>query len=691
MGLTQKILLFTSVLVVALVATTVGYTTLQANRLAQETMHGALAETRQVWDTFEADRYNKLKLGVRVLANDPYFKAGVEGTDTATVLDSLKERGQDMKADVMLAADAEGILKARTDRPGGEGEDLSSEPMVAASLDGEESATVWRQGERLYHMVSVPMQTGPDLKGVLAAGYAIHEPLAAQLRKLTHSEVAFLIPTSSATGGAPLLSVSSLGPKEPALRTAMAAPEFAAGVKGNDPFPIDLGNERYVAVAVPLKAASGDAVGTVLALRSQAEEMAAFRQFRTSLVLASVVVMVIALSLAMLVASRIAGPVRRLATVVERARGGQYTGKVAVETGDEIGVLAQTFNNLLAELREKEQMIGFLREGMTILRKGSGVTSLPQGAQAADTSAETRVASATGVIEAMATAGEWERGTVFAGRYEILSNVGKGGMGQVFRAQDRQLDDVVALKVLRSDVLKEDPHILDRFKQEIKLARRITHRNVLRTHDFGESNGTPYISMEYLEGVTLKDLVVNKGALPLGVGLRIAKQICQGLEAAHQQGVVHRDIKPQNMLILPETGELKIMDFGIARTQEVKGGVSGLTTAGTVLGTPDYMPPEQAQGAPADFRSDIYSMGAVFFEVFTGKLPFSGGNITAIILNHIQKAPPAPRSLNPALPERLERIILRCLEKHPSKRYPKVSDVLADLVVVSTQEDAPAA
>ena len=184
---------------------------------------------------------------------------------------------------------------------------------------------------------------------------------------------------------------------------------------------------------------------------------------------------------------------------------------------------------------------------------------------------------------------------------------------------------------------------------------------------------------------------MNKGALPLGVGLRIAKQICQGLEAAHQQGVVHRDIKPQNMLILPETGELKIMDFGIARTQEVKGGVSGLTTAGTVLGTPDYMPPEQAQGAAADFRSDIYSMGAVFFEVFTGKLPFSGGNITAIILNHIQKPPPAPRSLNPALPERLERIILRCLEKHPSKRYSKVSDVLADLVVVSTQEDAPAA
>ena len=137
-------------------------------------------------------------------------------------------------------------------------------------------------------------------------------------------------------------------------------------------------------------------------------------------------------------------------------------------------------------------------------------------------------------------------------------------MGVVYRARDLTLDDIVALKVLRGEMLKDDPTHLERFKQEIKLARRITHRNVLRTHDFGEAEGTPYISMEYLEGVTLKDLIKNKGALPVPVGLRIAKQMGQGLEAAHLQGVVHRDIKPQNMLILPETGDLKIMDFGWA-------------------------------------------------------------------------------------------------------------------------------
>jgi serine/threonine-protein kinase len=264
-------------------------------------------------------------------------------------------------------------------------------------------------------------------------------------------------------------------------------------------------------------------------------------------------------------------------------------------------------------------------------------------------------------------------------------------MGVVYRARDRQLDEVVALKVLRHEVLEDDPTLLDRFKQEIKLARRITHRNVLRTHDFGETEGTPYISMEYLEGVTLKDLIRGKGALPLPVGLRIAKQMCLGLEAAHQEGVVHRDIKPQNMLIIPETGDLKIMDFGIARVSAMKAGAAGLTSTGTVMGTPDYMPPEQAQGQPADFRSDIYSLGVVFYEMFTGHLPFGGDSVMAVVLAHIQKPAPGPRQANPAIPVELEAIILRCLEKSPAKRYQRVENVLEDLGAVSTRLDATAA
>ncbi|HEV7500553.1 MAG TPA: protein kinase [Vicinamibacteria bacterium] len=679
MGLTQKILIFTSVLVVALVGTSLVFTTVQADRLAEENVTRGLTETRQVWETFQADRYNKLKLGIRVLGNDPAFKSLVETRDAATILDTLKERNEEIKADFFIVTDPAGAVVARTDRPVAQGEDLSKAPLVKKPLEGEESATVWRTSDRLYHAVSVPMVTGPELKGVLVAGYAINEALASDIRKLTHSEIAFLAVTP---GAAPQLSVSSLGTKEAALRAALGRPELASGTAG--PFELDLAGERHVGIEMPLKTATGETVGAVIALRSMDEEMAGFRRFRNSLVTVALVVMALGLVFAYLGARRITGPVRRLADLVERARNGSYSGKVDVDSRDEIGTLAKTFNRLLADLREKEQLIDFLREE-TLTKKGSGVTTSDSGVTTAET------AAMTAVTPGMA----FRRGDLFAGRYELVSTLGKGGMGVVYLARDRTLDEEVALKVLRPDVMKDDPHLLERFKQEIRLARKITHRNILRTHDFGETDGTPYISMEYLEGVTLKDLITSKGALPVGVGLRIAKQMCQGLEAAHLQGVVHRDIKPQNMLILPETGDLKIMDFGIARPSEVKPGTSssasGLTTAGTVMGTPDYMSPEQAQGSLADYRSDIYSLAVVLYEVFTGRLPFTGESIMAVVLAHIRNPPPPPRTVNDHIPSALEAVILRGLEKDPQTRYQTVGEMASDLDDVSSGYAAAAA
>jgi serine/threonine-protein kinase len=504
-GLTQKILLFTSALVVALVATTLAFTTSQADRLAHQTLRQALGATSEVWETFQADRYAKLRLGIRVLGNDPAFKALVENTDEATILDSLRERNLELKADFFIATDPEGLVLARTDRPGAQGEDLSADPVVARPLEGEESSSLWRQGDQLYHAVSVPMQTGPDLKGVLIAGYGLNEALASQIRKLTHSEVAFL---THAPAQPPRVAASSLGPQEPALQAALGR---APGPR-REPFELDLGSEPHLALRVPLQSAAGETLGSVLVLRSLAEEMVSFRGFRSSLVVAAVGVMVLALGLAYFAATRITGPVRRLVTLVERARDGSYAGKVAVDTSDEIGVLARTFNNLLADLREKQQLIDFLREGMTLLKKGPGVTG-----------DDTVVEMPTRPRAAAASGRGPSPGALFAGRYDIRGTLGKGGMGVVYLAHDRQLDEEVALKVLRADPLQDDPGLLERFKREIRLARKITHRNVLRTHDFGDTDGTPYISMEYLEGVTLKDLLRSKGALPLGVGLRACR------------------------------------------------------------------------------------------------------------------------------------------------------------------------
>jgi eukaryotic-like serine/threonine-protein kinase len=659
MGLTGKILLFTAALVVLLVGSTLSFTAVQADRLARSTIDAGLTETRDVWEAIQADRFNKLRLGVRVLANDPYFKAALAEGDEATTLDSLGERGQDLGAHFMVATDAAGVLVARTDRPSAAGVDLAGDPIVRRALEGEDSATLWRQGDALFTAVAVPMQTGPELVGVLVAGYGLDEAAASQIRRLTHSEIAFLVRPAR---GPERLAASSLGPREADLSAAIARPEPVR--QEGAPFQVDLGGDRHIGVRIPLRTATGEEIGAALALRSLSAETASFRQFRTSLVLVSLGVMALGLLAAWGAAARITGPVRKLATLVERIRDGSHTGAVSVAGRDEIAVLGRAFNGLLADLREKDQMIAFLREGMSALRRASAATIVPP-----------------------APGGALGLGQVFAERYEILGTLGKGGMGVVYRARDRQLDETVALKLLRPEALAGDPTLLGRFKQEIKLARRITHRNVLRTHDFGEASGTPYISMEYLEGVTLKDLVRSRGALPLGVGLSVAKQMCHGLGAAHETGVVHRDVKPQNMLILPETGELKIMDFGIARVSSVEA-AAHLTAAGTVMGTPDYMPPEQAQGRPADYRSDLYSLAVVLFEIFTGRLPFEGETAMAVLVAHVRQPPPRPRSLNPGLPPELEAVVLKGLQKEPARRWQSAGEILDALSAVSTRAQA---
>lgn len=275
-------------------------------------------------------------------------------------------------------------------------------------------------------------------------------------------------------------------------------------------------------------------------------------------------------------------------------------------------------------------------------------------------------------------------GALVGQRFEILSVLGAGGMGIVYKARDRDLDDLVALKMLKRD-LWGDRTQLERLKSEIKLARKITHPNVLRTHDFGEIDGVPYISMEYVRGVTLRYLLDHTtgdpaGRLPYSAGLRLAKQLCSGLAAAHSVGVLHRDIKPENLILEP-TGNAKLMDFGIARPIDRM--APGQTQAGFIVGTPQYLAPEILQGHEADPRSDLYSCGIALYEIFTGALPFDGPSAMDIMVKHLREVPPPPSSRWREIPPVLEATILKCLEKDPERRYRSVAELLRDLEALS--------
>jgi serine/threonine-protein kinase len=270
-------------------------------------------------------------------------------------------------------------------------------------------------------------------------------------------------------------------------------------------------------------------------------------------------------------------------------------------------------------------------------------------------------------------------GQLLGERFQILSVLGAGGMGVVYKARDRELDDLVALKMLKRE-MADDAGLLERLKSELKLARKITHPNVLRTFDFGDLGGLPYISMEYVRGVTLRYLLDSSGRLPYSAGLRLAKQLCAGLGAAHAQGVIHRDIKPEN-LILDNAGNVKLMDFGIARP--VKRAAPGQTQAGFVVGTPQYLSPEQLEGREVDQRADIYAVGVVLYEVFTGKRPFEAENPVQIILKHLNEPPAPPSTYWREIPPALERLILRCLEKDPAKRFANAGELLREVESLS--------
>ncbi len=668
-GLFAKVFLAAALLVVVVLGITFGVTSLQANRTADASIQRALSNTRGAVGAYLAARTRTFAGMSTVSAQVPQFRERlVTSRDRQNVLDQADEYRDLIGAAWVLVTNRDGILLARTDYPDEYDIDVSRGALIANALSGEQTSGAFIDDRdpaavKLYMAVATPLASrGAAPQGVLVASYALDDSLAQAIKQATNSEVVFFALTSDSTPR-PLVVGGTLPATEvgAALAGALHVDSLGTDTVGVR-MTAQLGGEHLIGLAGPIRSAGGDVFGGFLALRSREAELAAFAALRRTMWFAIALGVLLALGSAAVVASQITGPVRRLALATRKVQDGDYGVDIDVRSRDEIGILSQAFKSLVEDLKEKAALVEYMM----------------QASGAAPTQSIATVPTA--IREAGGGGDKLRPGAVFAGRYDVKEILGAGGMGVVYRAFDRELQEPVAIKTLRAEAMAGGNVALERFKQEIKLARRIAHRNVVRTYDLGEVGGTYYLTMEFVEGTSLKQLISARGKLPIPVTLTIGKQLCRALEVAHAEGVIHRDIKPQNMVVEPN-GFLKVMDFGIARLANPPKG-KGLTEAGMSIGTPDYMSPEQLSGLELDARADLYAAGVVLFECVTGRVPFEAETTWALVAKHLEEQAPDPRTLNDEVPEGLATVILKAMAKAPTDRYQSASamhDALAAL------------
>lgn len=861
LGLGTRIFLITSALIALAVGTAVVFTSVVSDRIARRAAEEDLGSILRLQDGLRAQFYDQRFLASYLFVSEPgaaaYLAESTTSANVASILDLLASRQADLGFDFAVVLDTTGRVVARTDRPGATGGDLSQRPLVAAALRDYEAFGVWREGDRLYRAVAVPISRGAQLLGFLVSAHALSADTATDLRRMSGTDVVYV---TAGRQGDPRVVAGSLSPElEEGVLAGLERAGDGGGLASGEgegetaELELELGGDRWIARWRPLRDAAGEVVGASIALAPLAPQLAPFRRIGRVLLASGAVAVLAALALTFAFARRTLAPVQELVDATAAARAGDYDHPIPVRRGDEVGELARAFDDLLSDLRERRDMeeyladlsrtlpepaaapapapveaeraeltvllvelrgsgsgdgepqqvldrfsadVGslaaavaarggslmalgghrlwlrfrgegrthrafacaaelaraFLAEGRSLeapamaLASGPAVTgavrwgeerratslgrpllrleSLAREASPGDVvlapevEAELRSTFESAGLEPVEQRGVFTGGTLFVvdvstaaslasghslptvvtgeeptaagpptlsgigpgsvvgGRFEILAVLGSGGMGVVYKARDRELDEVVAVKMLKTGAGEDLSTAAGRLREELRLARRITHPNVLRTYDLGEVAGIPFISMEYVRGVTLAQLLEHTERLAFSAGLSVAKQLCQGLAAAHAEGVLHRDIKPANLILQPN-GNVKLMDFGIAR--RLRRSEPGHTVEGWLVGTPKYLSPEQLRGEEPDARADVYASGVVLYEMFTGASPFTGSSHAELVSQTLEASPPPPSVHWPEMPPELERILLRCLEKDPVERYPGAEALLADL------------
>jgi eukaryotic-like serine/threonine-protein kinase len=855
LSLGHRIFIAFSGLLILILGLAAGITFFRGEKIAENAVNSALENIRVVQEGFEARRFQQLELISEIFASDPYFSSyvaeaaggglGLGGeVDTQSIVDLLIERQQDLGFDFAMVLNGDGEVIAYTVDQGLIGTDMSNDSVVSPVIESLESATgYWLRDNNLFQVAVVPLADQQDLVGFLITGLVVNDKFINEIKNISGSELVLLDNQI-----APIISTLD----QDDLDLLVASKTIIKSAIGKDPIELKLNKDVWLATVNNTGGAGTN--GITVALTSLDEASADFRAIENVLLIVTAISILLALPLSLLISRKVLAPVRQLAGAAQSAARGDYQQRFEASGKDELAKLTASFDTLLSDLREKNDMQGYMSDlakylpdtienknnnapeiskdseagsyallgidlrrfarqadkmspsevftlmnanlknidslthaygGFTlgtmghrviIVFKGpddykralamsgtvlSTLMSDDEGVAAAVTEGhavigsvllgETHIKNILGssvfqlnrlIAESISkhvfiSPGILERiksempdfkpavaeGTIskskfyclrindthqfevqaegdtlhatqitrggstttkrihiapgmsLGGRYEIISELGAGGMGVVYKAHDHELNDLVALKMLRIADEEGAEEFLEAMKSEIVLARKITHPAVLRTYDYGELDGVPYISMEYVRGLTLKYLLQQNQKIPYSAGLRIAKQLAAGLQAAHDQGVLHRDIKAEN-LILEHNGNAKIMDFGIAR--KVSGPGLG-ELEGAIVGTPRYAAPEQLMGNPVDESADIYSAGILLYHMYTGSFPYIAKSMQRLITAKNNDDPSPPSKYWKEIPSELEKLIMSCIQRNPKDRIQSAGLLLDEL------------
>jgi len=653
--LSTKLTLVTAALIILTVLISVFVTLYFGNQIAEDSIDKKLKNSQQIQQEFNQQKLRQLELVSLVVASDPAFVAYVAQTifdlengadvDVASIADLLLERKQQYGFDVAIIASVDGQQLARSDQAMSPARDLSEVELMQRGMDELIPISgYWSDQDQIYQAAVVPLARGRTLIGFLITGIGVNDSLSADIARLTGTEVVILSKENNQISS--IASTLDLDLNANLIgKLNNPAKQFELSDQGQFNLSLD---DLNLAVQTNQMAQLQQQSFYILNGVSLDLALAPFTKTRNILLAVGLAMILLAFLVASLLVNRSLAPLSRMSAATRQVSFGNYAANFPTRVGRDLGDLSESINQLVQKIRGREALASHMIE----LSKKShhALDQLHNPPKS--------------IIEP---------GKVLNNRYEVIKNIGVGGMGAVFQAFDKDLDEVVALKVMKANHIEDDD--INQFKEEIRVARRISHPNVVRIHDFGQLASNVYISMEFVQGYTMEQILKYTKKLRPIAARHAAINICEGLMAAHESGVVHKDLKPANIIVELDS-TIKLMDFGIASIDNI---ISDSRSNAMVGGTAAYLAPEQALGKGADERSDIYALGVLLMEMFVGQRPFYAENDEELMLKHVNEEP-VPISYQWAdAPKELEQLISKCLAKSPKDRPQTVQAILSQL------------